>query len=209
MPESPSPEQPASPAPNSAEDASSPAGSIPASTEPPTAFDISQEFGTREKNLPSGKIVGICLGILAIAVIIFIFLEKPTASASGSIDNVTAVAIPNQDSLLVAINVSFRNNSKQPFWIHDIKADLVTANGSYADTAASAIDFARYFQAFPELQQHALPALKPEDKIAPGAEDAGTIVVGFPVTTDAFNSRKSLTVTVWPYDQQVPLIMKK
>jgi hypothetical protein len=209
MPEPPLPAQPASPSPDSTKHEEPTSPPMPANTEPPTAFDISQEIGTGEKNLPPGKIVAICLGILAVLIIIFIFLERPTASASGSINNVTAVTVPNENSLLVAINVSFRNNSKQPFWIHSIKADLVTADGTYSETGASALDFDRYFQAFPTLKQNALPALKPEDRIAPGAEDAGTIIVGFPVTMDAFNSRKSLTVTIWPYDQEVPLIMKK
>lgn len=208
MSENPS-EQPASPNSNPQEQNSVNVQAVPVNTEPPSAFDIGEEFGTREKSLPPGKIVAICLGILALAIIIFAVIQRPTASASGVIDDVAAVAVPNQNSLLVAVTVSFRNNGKKPFWIENMKADLVTDSGNYTDTAASASDFDRYFQAFPELKQHALQALKPEDKIAPGDGDAGTIIVSFPVTMDAFNSRKSLTVTVQPYDQAVPLVMKK
>ncbi len=208
MPENPS-DQPVSPAPNPPEQNDPNTQVVPVNTEPPGAFSIGEEFGTREKNLPPGKIVAICLGILALIIVIFAVIQRPTASASGSIDNVTAVAVPNQNSLLVAITVSFRNHGKKPFWIENMKASLVTDSGNYTDTAAPALDFDRYFQAFPELKQHAQQALKPEDKIAPGDGGAGTIIVSFPVTMDAFNSRKSLTVTIQPYDQAVPLVMTK
>lgn len=209
MPDDLSSQQAGSTVPTSPGPAETPAQAAPVNTEPPIAFDISEEFSTREKNLPPGKIVAICLGILAVAIIIFIIIERPTASASGSINDVSAVAVPDQNTLLVAINVAFRNNGKQTFWIRDMKADLVTADGKYSDTPASAMDYARYFQAFPALKAHALPPVRPEEKIDPYAQDAGTLIVSFPVTMDAFNSRKSLTVTIWPYDQEVPLVMTK
>jgi hypothetical protein len=51
-----------------------------------------------------------------------------------------------------------------------------------------------------------LPALTPEMKIAPGAELKGTVIVSFPVNEDTFNHRKSLSVTVLPYDQRALVI---
>jgi hypothetical protein len=53
-----------------------------------------------------------------------------------------------------------------------------------------------------------LSLLTAETRIDPGSKLAGTIVVSFPVTADAFTSRKSLTVSVTPYDE-LPVVMTK
>ena len=52
-------------------------------------------------------------------------------------------------------------------------------------------------------------ALVPEQKIGPGALAQGTVVVSFPVTQDAFDKRKSLSVVIQPYDQAVPVVLTK
>jgi hypothetical protein len=48
----------------------------------------------------------------------------------------------------------------------------------------------------------------PEARLDPKSKTSGMIVVSFPVTQDVFNARKSLTVTVTPYDE-LPVVMKK
>jgi hypothetical protein len=180
-----------------------------AETEPSIPFDIGQEYGTAEKNLPPLKILAICIGILIVVVGIYVFVQRPVAGATGAIGEVVAAEVPDQNSVLVAINISFKNGGEQPYRIHNIKAELTTDSGSFSDDAASAVDFDRYFQAFPTLKEHALQALKPEDQVAPGGETAGTIIVSFPVRQAAFDARKSLQVTVWAYDREVPLILTK
>jgi hypothetical protein len=181
----------------------------PAPEASPSDFNIGEEYGTARKNLPPAKIIGICLGIVVVVVAIFAFLQRPKPSAAGSIDAINAIEIPGQNSVMVAVNVSFRNNGEKPFWIHTMKAELGTPSQTYSDDASPASDFDRYFEGFPALKQGTITPLKLEDKIEPGVEDKGTIIVSFPVTMDAFNTRKSLTVTIWPYDQGVPLIMTK
>jgi hypothetical protein len=181
----------------------------PAPEASPSDFNIGEEYGTARKNLPPAKIIGICLGIVVVVVAIFAFLQRPKPSAAGSIDAINAIEIPGQNSVMVTVNVSFRNNGEKPFWIHTMKAELGTPSQTYSDDASPASDFDRYFEGFPALKQGTITPLKLEDKIEPGVEDKGTIIVSFPVTMDAFNTRKSLTVTIWPYDQGVPLIMTK
>jgi hypothetical protein len=66
----------------------------------------------------------------------------------------------------------------------------------------------RYYQAFPALKQNALAALLPEAKIAPGAQQQGTMVFSFPVSKDQFDHRQSLTVTIQPYDQKAVVLTK-
>jgi hypothetical protein len=194
--------------------ATPPASPVPpeqrAAPQQPIAFDIGEEFGTAKRNLPPAKIVAIVLGIAAVVVAVFAFVQRAKPQGGGSIDNISAVEIPDQNAVLVAMNVTIHNSAERPLWIHTIKATLKTDSGEFSDDAASSSDFARYFQAFPALKEHALSiALVPEQKIQPGAQAQGTIVVSFPVAQDAFEKRKSLSVSIQPYDQAVPLVLTK
>jgi hypothetical protein len=174
-----------------------------------TPFHIGEEFGTAKKNLPPVKIIVIGVAVIAVIAIVASLVQRPHSATAGSIDDVVAVEIPDQNSIMVAINVSFQNNGTKPYWIHTIKADLDTASGSFTDDAASPADFDRYFQAFPTLKRHALDPLQREAKINPGGRIAGTVIVAFPVTPEAFANRKTLKVTIQPYDQPVPLVLTK
>jgi len=183
--------------------------SAPAPSAPATPFHIGEEFGTAKKNLPPVKIVLIGVAVIAVVALIASLAQRPHSATTGSIDDVVSVEVPDQNLVMVAINVSFQNNGTKPYWIHTIKADLDTTSGSFSDDAASPADFDRYFQAFPTLKQHALAPLEREAKINPGGQTKGTIIVAFPVTPDAFANRKSLKVTIQPYDQPVPLVLTK
>ncbi len=155
------------------------------------------------------KIVAITLAAALIVLGIFAFLQRAKPQGGGSVDNISAVEIPGQNSVLVAVNVTLRNSGEKPLWIHSIKATLKTESGELNDEAASAVDFDRYFQAFPQLRPNALAALTPETKIQPGGEVRGTLVVSFPVTQDGFDKRKSLSVAIQPYDQALPVVLTK
>ena len=109
---------------------------------------------------------------------------------------------------MVAVNVSLHNNELKPTWIKSIKVAAEVGGNKLTDDAAPAVDAQRYFQAIPELKQHALDVLTPETRIDPGGRISGTVVASFPVKPDAFNSRKSLTVIVTPYDE-VPVVITK
>jgi hypothetical protein len=170
---------------------------------------MGEEFGTARKNLPPIKIV--LVGIVAIVVVALIVavVQRPHSAATGSIDDVTAVEIPNQGSVMVAVTVSIHNGGTKPFWIHNIDAELDTGSEQFRDDAAAAVDVERYFQAFPALKQHALAPLKRDAMLEPGGQTSGTIIVSFPVLPDAFANRKSVKVTIHPYDQPVPLVLTK
>jgi hypothetical protein len=178
-------------------------------TEPRTDFRIGEEFGTAKKNLPPVKIIGIGIAIIVVIWAIAAFLQRPRPSAAGAINEVVSVEIPNQHAVMVAINVAFQNNGVKPFWIQTIKADLQTTDNNYSSDAASAVDLDRYYQAFPPLKQYAGTPLQREAKVDVGSQAKGTIVVSFPVTPEAFASRKLLRVTIQPYDQPVPLVLTK
>jgi hypothetical protein len=176
--------------------------------EPGPTIHIGDEFGTAKRNLPPPKIMAIAIAALAAVAAIFIFTQsRPTSH--GSIDDVTAVEVPDQNSVLVAINVTVQNAGKKPLWIHSMKATLKTADNQYSDDAASPVDFERYFQAFPALKAHAIAPLAVETKIQPGGQAQGTIVVSFPVAQYVFSDKRNvLSVTIQPYDQ-LPLVVSK
>ena len=176
---------------------------------PGPGINIAEEFGTAQRNLPPAKIVAIVLGVAAVLLGIYAFLARAKPQGGGSVDNITAVEVPDQNMVMVAINVTVHNSGEKSLWIHDIKGKIATDSGELSDEAASAMDFDRYFQAFPALKEHALAALPPETKIPPGGQAQGTIVVTFPVTKDGFDKRKSLSVVIQPYDQPLPLVLTK
>jgi hypothetical protein len=171
-------------------------------------FDIGEEYGTARKNLPPAGILAICIVAVLVIVGIYALTHRAHALSSGSMDDVTAVAVPGQDMVMVAINITIHNNEGKPSWIHTVQATLDTGKDKFTDDASPAIDAQRYFQAFPALKQHAIAFLLPEARLEAQSKTSGTIVVSFPVKEDVFNARKSLTVTVTPYDE-LPVVITK
>jgi hypothetical protein len=205
--EAPMPDQtPAPPPPPNPQSAPPAVAAVPTSKGP--TINIGEEYGTAKKNLPPAKIVLIAIGIVLVVVLIASFLKRPTPQASGSLDNVAAVEIPGQSSTMVALTITIHNTSEKILYVHTIESKLKPASGedSTAD-AVSAVDFDRYYQAFPMLKRGAQPALPPETKIQPGESTTRTVIVAFPVTLDVFNQRKSISVIIWPYDQTVPVTL--
>ena len=174
----------------------------------PTDFDISEEYGTARKSLPPVGIVLICVAVVAIIIAVYALSHRAHALSTGSIDDIVTVAMPGQDMVMVAVNVSLQNNEDKPIWIKSIQATADAGGSKQTDDAAPAVDAQRYFQAFPDLKQHALELMTAETRISPRSKLTGTIVVSFPVKADAFAARKSLTVTITPYDE-LPVVITK
>jgi hypothetical protein len=174
-----------------------------------TDFRIGEEFGTAKRNLPPARIVAICIAAVAVILGIFAFKERPKPQGAGAINLVSVVEVPGQGSILTAITMTLRNTTERPLWIKTVKAQLTTADGkTFDDEAASAVDLDRYYQAFPGLKEGSEPPLAPETKLSPGIQQRGTIIVSFKVAKDDFDRRKSLVVTIQPYDQVLPVVLK-
>ena len=199
----PKPPSSASPAPKSP----APVTPAPADTRP--TIRIGEEFGTAKKNLPPAKIVVIAVVAVAIVVAAASFFKRARPQASGSLDNVVAVEIPGQNSTMAALTFTIRNSSDKILYVHTLQGVLKRASGESNADAVSAVDFDRYFQAFPDLKNGAQPPLTPETKIQPGETVTRSIIVAFSVPLDAFNQRQSVSVKIWPYDQTVPVVLTK
>jgi hypothetical protein len=174
-----------------------------------STINIGDEFGTAKRNLPPAKIVLPAIAAVLVVVGIVVFLQRARPQASGSLDNVIAVEIPGQTLTMVALTFTFRNTANQALYVRTIQGKLKTESGESGADAVSAVDFNRYFQAFPALKNGAQPALTPETKIEPGQAVTRTAIVAFPVTLDAFNHRQSVSVVIQPYDQSVPVVLMK
>lgn len=179
---------------------------VPAVPAGPT-INIGEEYGTAKKNLPPAKIVLIAIGVVAVVVLFASFLKRAKPQASGSLDTVAAVSIPGQDSTMVALTFTLRNTSEKTLYVRSVQSSIKAPSGESTAEAVSAVDFDRYFQAFPALKAGAQPALPPETKVQPGETVARTIIVAFPITVDAFNQRTSTSVVIWPYNETVPVTM--
>jgi len=186
---------------------------VPPSTPPKPAagptINIGEEYGTAKKNLPPAKIVLLTIAAVVVVVIFASFLKRARPQASGTIVNVAAVEIPGQDSTMVALTFELHNTSDKILYVHSLQSSVKSPSGDATADAVSAVDFGRYFQAFPSLKNGAQPPLTPETKIQPGESVTRTIIVAFPKTLDAFNQRQSVSVIVWPYDQNLPVVMTR
>jgi len=187
---------------------SAPPSAAPPAPSSPT-INIGDEFGTAKRNLPPAKIVVIAIVIVAVVVVFASFLKRAKPQGAGTLDNVVAVEIPGQNSTMVALSFTLHNTSDKTLYVHNIQSSIKAPSGDATADAVSAIDFERYFQAFPALKNGIQPALSPEAKVRPGENVSGSIIVAFPKTLDAFNQRQSISVIVWSYDQTVPVVMTK
>ena len=181
----------------------------PPAVPPGPTINIGEEYGTAKKNLPPAKIVLIAVGAVLVVVLIASFLKRAKPQASGSLDNVVAVEIPGQTSTMVALTFTLHNTSDKALYVRALEASVTTAAGDFKADAVSAVDFDRYFQAFPALKNGAQPALSPEVRMEVGQTVTRTIIVAFPITLDAFNQRKSISAIIWPYNYTVPVTMTK
>ena len=178
---------------------------------PGTDFDaghvpITEEFDSAKRTLPPVAPLAIALIVVLVFIIgvAYIFRSKPVAQ--GQIDQAFAMQQENNSYSMVMMQVTLHNIGDRTLYVKEIKASIVTDKGESTDDAASAVDYGRYLQAFPDLQMYASDPLKVETKIPPGGEVKGSVLVAFPITKDQFYGRKDLSVTILPYDQK-PIIL--
>ena len=168
---------------------------------------ITEEFDSAKRTLPPVAPLAIALVVVVVFIVgvAYIFRSKPVAQ--GQVDQAFAMQQQDAPNSMVLMQVTLRNIGDKTLYIKEITANITTEAGvSAPDDAASAVDYERYLQAFPDLRPYATEPLKVETKIAPGAEAKGSVMVTFPITKEQFYARKDLTVTIIPYDQK-PIVL--
>lgn len=191
---------------------------------PPDAghVPITEEFDSPKWTLP--PVIPIVIGLAIVLVVIGVILlggrAKPGASAA--ITGVYAVDMKGQPGILATVQVHITNIGQLPMWIKSASVTIDTEQGKWTDEAAPPSDFERYFQAYPELKDHAGAPIAAETKIPPGGQLDGTVLVGYPpppepnsttppvtFTADQFAKRKGLTVNIELYDRRPLQITEK
>jgi hypothetical protein len=168
---------------------------------------MSEEFDRARWTLPPIGIVLIGVAIAAVVAAVLVYSNRAKPVVDGGITNVSAVALPDNTSL-VSVQLNIGNSTEKQWYIQSIKATVNTDKGEWSDDAATATDSQRYFQAFPALAQAGTQVLQFDQKLAPGQQEAGTVVFAFPISKDEFDQRKSLTVSIHPFDN-LPVTFKK
>ena len=151
----------------------------------------------------------IAVGAVLVVVLIASFVKRAKPQGSGSLDNVAAVEIPGQNATMVALTFTLHNSSDKALYIRELQSSVKLPGGDVTADAVSAVDFDRYFQAFPDLKNGSQPALSPEVRLEPGETVNRTIIVAYQKTPSEFNQRKSVSVIIWPYNYTVPIVLTK
>jgi hypothetical protein len=158
------------------------------------------EVDSSKWEMPPFGIVAIVLLAIAVVIGAISWISRPKAALAGSIDDVFAVALPD-DSVMVTMKLNVQNTGGKAVSIKGIKSEVVT-DKPYSDFAANAEDFDRYFTGYPDLRDHSIAPLKVDTTVVPRMRERGSIIVRFPVTYDQFQQRKSLSVTLDLYDNK-------
>ena len=138
---------------------------------------ITEEFDSPRRTLPAVLPLAIALVVVVVFIVgvAYIFRSKPVAQ--GQIDQRLSISRRTTKKVsphsMLAIQVSLKAVGDKPLYIKDITADLKTGDNSYTDEAASPSDYDRYFQAYPDLRDHAMKPLAVEDQDSAGNGRAG------------------------------------
>ena len=163
---------------------------------------MTEELDDARHTMPSVAPVAIALVLVAVAIGVaaYVFRAKPVVS--GKIDNAYAVTVPRQNTVLAAVNVTFKNVHDKPITLRSVSVTLNSDDGEHTDDGASVADFPRYVQAYPELAQYVTQGIARETRLAPGQELSGTVIVSFPVTKEKFDARRDLSANLSVFDHR-------
>ncbi len=176
----------ASSQPNPATQQSNDAGHVP----------ITEEFDSPKHTMPDAAPVIIALLIVGIAVAVIAYVFRATPVATGTIDEAYAVTVPSQNTVLVTVQLTIKNVTKETLHLRNINITARTDQGEFSDDFASLADFDRYYRAFPDLKQHSVEGLPRDLKIPAGAQVTGSVIVSFPMSKETFDKRRALVASV-------------
>jgi hypothetical protein len=161
---------------------------------------ITEEMDSAKWTLPPIVPLLVAAVLVAIVVSVVVFSNKTKPSASLAITKVVSAA--QEGNTMVAIQIKLDNQVEGPLWIKEIKAEVETADGKkYSDSAAPGVDGPRYMEAFPALQEAKADWLREDLKIPTKTSFNGVAIFSYPVTKDAFDKRKQVTLRIQLYDR--------
>ncbi len=157
---------------------------------------MTEEFDSFKHTLPNALpvVVAMLLVVVVVGILAYVLRAKPVAT--GSIDEAFAATLPNQNSSLVIVTLSFQNVTEKPLRLLNVNVAVHAKGADFNDDFGSVTDFPRYFQALPALEQHARSGLVRDAKLAPMEKLTGSVIVSLPLKQEEFDARDSLTATL-------------
>jgi hypothetical protein len=186
-----------------------PSTPAPPKTQPDAGhMPITEELDRAKWTLPPVTIILIGIVIIGAIAGIIAFATRPQPVGQAAIRE--AYAVETTSGVLTTIQFTLANGTDKPVFVKNIAATLSTGGQQFTDdTAASASDYERYEQAYPDMRQHVSKALGPETQIKPGQEASGTAIFSFNVNKQQFDSRTGLKLTVTYFDDPHPLVVEE
>src|SRR5258707_7043297 len=80
---------------------------------PGPGINIAEEFGTAKRNLPPARIVAIVLGIAAVLLGIFAFVDRAKPQGNGSVDNIAVAEVPDQHAVMAPVNINLHTSGEK------------------------------------------------------------------------------------------------
>ena len=157
---------------------------------------MTEEFDSFKHTMPNAVPVVVAMLLVAVVIAVFAYVLRAKPVVTGSINEAIAATLPSQHSSLAVVTLNFRNVTEKPLWLTNINISVHATGSNFNDDFGSVVDFPRYFQALPVLEQHAQRGLVRDAKIAPMEDVIGSVIVSFPLTQEEFDARDSLTATL-------------
>jgi hypothetical protein len=169
---------------------------------------LTEEFDSPKHTLPDKGPVIIALVLVAVVLAAIVWFFRATPVATGSIDEAYAVDVPGQGIVLATVQLTLKNVTQKQLDLRNINISVQTDKGEFNDDSSSVANFQRYFQAFPDLQQHSIEGLPRELKVPAGTQVSGSVIVSFPISKQEFDSRRGLSASISFYDHP-PVVIKR
>lgn len=180
----------------------------PQPPQPQSSRSSYEELDSPSRSLP--PVVPVLIAAVIVGALIFFVVRgnRPVTPASGTITRTFYVEQNTKDRVLAGVEVSVKNGSDKPIFVREVEVKVTAPNGEFTDSPAPGSDVPRYYQAYPALKQSNADGMPNNTKVMPGEQRDGLFIVGFPLTKEQWEQRKSLQVTINLYDQK-PLIIKQ
>ena len=157
-------------------------------------------------------LVATVIVVLAIGAYVYIGQKPPVAAGQivkldvVPIHSETNIGTPGQgsgggteiyDQLFVLAQVHIRNQTNIPLFVHDMWANLTTANGGEQRSLnASKTDFQQVFLAYPQMLPLKAQPLQRDITLEPGQSVDGLMIFHYPITKDQWEARQSFTAVI-------------
>lgn len=140
-------------------------------------------------------VVGIGAVIIFVVLAVYSYFAPSSPSVTGSIEDVTTVAVAPEE-VLVAARINLQNPGSRAVTLRDVKLVVETPTGEIVAKRLAGSEYPRVYRDFPELRERSTTPLAIGTPVGAGMQERGTAVFSVPTNFDAVNTRKGVKVIV-------------